>query len=106
VIAIRLFAIDHENALPATLSALIPKYLAALPADPMRADGGSFGYLSNASPPILYSAGYDGKDDLGRFRADAEGTDFVNRWAQADAVYSLEAVKRSAPATTSPALIH
>ncbi len=64
-LAIRLYEIDHDGARPATLAELVPAYLNALPADPFRADVGTFGYLPEGVPPILYSIGADG-DDGGR----------------------------------------
>lgn len=106
VVAIRLYALHHENRLPAALSELVPEYLAALPADPMRADGDSFGYRPRANPPILYSVGFDQQDGGGTFQAGAVGTDFSFRWSQPDAVYTLVQPGRSAPATSSPAPTH
>ncbi len=99
VVALRLFALDHDGSLPDQLSELIPKYVTTLPADPMRADGRTFGYLPRAKPPILYSVGNDGKDDGGAFRSDTVGLHFTFRWYQRDAVYPLTTQPRTAPRT-------
>ncbi|CAN5646182.1 hypothetical protein BH09VER1_BH09VER1_16440 [soil metagenome] len=63
-IAIRRYQLDHENALPPSLSALVPTYLAKVPLDPM--DGKPLHYQPDgAGDYLLYSVGKDGVDDGG-----------------------------------------
>jgi hypothetical protein len=59
----RLYALEHGR-LPATLEELAPKYLPAVPDDPM-ADGKKLGYVAEEARPRLYSVGENGKDDGG-----------------------------------------
>ena len=63
MLAFRLYVIDHGQ-YPASLDALVPTYLAALPVDPFAADGRPFGYFiaADGKRPILYSVGTDGID--------------------------------------------
>ena len=84
-VAVKLFEAEHGRR-PATLDELVPEYLAAVPRDPMRADGGPLGYrpqgavmvpddqyrrerprvtldpLPEPGPAIVYSVGMDGVD--------------------------------------------
>lgn len=62
-LAARLYAMEHGR-FPATLEELAPKYLPAVPDDPM-ADGKKLGYVAEAARPRLYSVGENGKDDGG-----------------------------------------
>ena len=64
-LAIRLYALDHDHQLPPRLQDLVPTYLPALPADPFRADGKTFTYHPELTPPRLYSVGVNGVDDGG-----------------------------------------
>jgi hypothetical protein len=64
-LAIRLYSLDHDHQLPPRLEDLIPTYLPALPADPLRADGKTFTYHPELTPPRLYSVGVNGVDDGG-----------------------------------------
>ena len=63
-IALRLYEFDHHRR-PDTLEELVPGYLPALPRDPFDPNGGSFRYLRDAAPPVLYSVGDDGQDNGG-----------------------------------------
>jgi hypothetical protein len=65
-LAIRLYELDRGHR-PASLDLLVPDYLDAMPEDPFAADGRSFGYSPEASPPVLYSVNSDGRDDGGEF---------------------------------------
>lgn len=65
-LALVLYRQDHGE-LPAMLGALTPTYLGTLPADPFRAEGGTFGYLPHADEPRLYTVGPDGVDDGGAY---------------------------------------
>lgn len=64
-LAIRLYELDHGHR-PATLEALVPDYLPAVPVDAM-SDGRVIGYLPDAEFPRLYSVGSNGLDDGGEF---------------------------------------
>ena len=92
--AIRLFQADRHGAFPRSLNELTPLYLKALPPDPMRADGGTFGYQPDANPPVLYSVGLDGKDNGASTRPTRvwwRGP--MARWNGADVVYPLISVE-------------
>jgi hypothetical protein len=87
VVACRRFEIDHGEP-PATLGALVPKYLDAVPRDPY--DGKPFRY--DRERAIVYSVGKDlidsgGSDELptGKMPED-EDTD---RWEAKDAVFFI-----------------
>lgn len=70
-LAVRLYRLDHGGAWPASLDALVPAYLPAVPADPFATDGEPLRYrlVRGATPlfgdrPIVYSVGDDGIDDI------------------------------------------
>jgi hypothetical protein len=65
MLALRLFAVDHDGRLPRTLDELVPRYLPSVPTDPFDPAGRSIRYRPDASPPTLYSVGVDGIDDGG-----------------------------------------
>jgi hypothetical protein len=94
-LAIRLYRVDHHGNYPASLNELTPRYLPAVPLDPMAVGATPMRYRPEAKPPVVYSVGEDGKDD--------GGTSLPNdgpkgdRWQQSDAVYPLEPLP--APAT-------
>jgi hypothetical protein len=67
-LAMRLYAVDHEDKQPADLKALVPKYLSAIPEDPFAAGGAPIRYLPGKS--ILYSVYEDGVDDGGKEHPD------------------------------------
>lgn len=54
---------DHKGALPGALRDLVPKYLAAVPEDPVT--GGPLLFRQDAAAYTIYSAGPDKKDDGG-----------------------------------------
>jgi hypothetical protein len=64
-LAIRLYQADHQGDRPATLEALVPKYLPTLPADPMSADHASLRYVPQDDDPLVYSLCEDGTDGGG-----------------------------------------
>lgn len=101
ILALRMYELDHDGQLPEKLGSLVPRYLSKLPSDPMRADGGSFGYLPHAQPPILYSVGLDGKDDGGAGVTLPGGRFDVYRWSRLDVVYSLRSDLPRIPTTES-----
>ncbi len=57
LLALRLYALDHNGQLPETLTELVPTYLPSVPIDPMRADGGPIAYKPHRIPPVLYGVG-------------------------------------------------
>jgi len=63
-LALRAYRVEH-GAYPAKLSALVPTYLSAIPADPF-ALSGQLRYKPSSPGYILYSVGPDGKDDGGK----------------------------------------
>jgi len=65
--ALRAYKADH-NAYPASLHALAPAYLKAVPADPFST--GMLKYKKTGESYILYSVGPDGRDDGGQPSAD------------------------------------
>jgi hypothetical protein len=64
LLAMRLYAVDHEGKLPAALDELVPRYLKAMPLDPFTADA-PFKYRPHGPSPMLYSVGVNGVDDRG-----------------------------------------
>src|SRR5688500_11860445 len=61
--AIRMYQRDHGGERPATLGALVPDYLPAVPLDPMATNGATIGYVADPIAPYVYSVGDNGKDD-------------------------------------------
>jgi hypothetical protein len=61
-LALQLYSFDHDGKLPATLNKLVPKYLPAVPLDPMT-DGQPIRYI--AGKRTIYSVGRNEKDDGG-----------------------------------------
>jgi len=90
MLAIRLYAVDHQGALPESLSELVPQYLRAVPSDPFDANDKPIRYLPKYNPPVLYSVGYDGKDDGGAGMP-------MSRWRDNDDIYPLVAQPRISP---------
>lgn len=91
-LAIRLYQLDHGGARPATLDALVPAYLPAVPTDAV--DGRPLRY--DAARAILWSVGDDGKDDGGD--ETPRRPNYVGyRWMMKDAVVPL--TPRPRPAT-------
>ncbi len=62
-IALRRYQLDHAGALPPTLEAMVPQYLAAVPRDPI--DGKPLRYLPEGDRFLLYSIGLDATDSHG-----------------------------------------
>jgi hypothetical protein len=65
-LAARLYALDQDGQLPATLDDLVPKYLPHVPADPLAAGGKPISYIPTGPRPRVYSVGPNGVDDGGR----------------------------------------
>jgi hypothetical protein len=62
-LALRAYRLDN-SAYPKSLSQLSPRYLKAIPRDPLAPDG-AFSYVAQGAKYLLYSVGPDGKDDQG-----------------------------------------
>jgi hypothetical protein len=91
--ALRLYEIDHGK-LPAALADLAPTYLQEIPVDPFRGDGGPIQYLPERDPPIIYSLGFNGTDELGsekpmRSSGNLLGFGRAPPWQAEDAVYPI-----------------
>lgn len=66
VLAARLYALDHGGKLPGSFQDLVPRYLPAVPADAMAPGAPPLVLVtSEGRPPVVYSAGENGKDDGG-----------------------------------------
>lgn len=89
MLAIQLYKFDHQNRLPASLSDLVPTYLPAVPRDPFDPSNGPIRYLPKSVPPILYSVGFNGKDDGGSKKQVSFLPQVEIRWHNEDVVYSL-----------------
>lgn len=76
-LAIRMYAVDHEAKLPARLDDLVPRYLPAVPLDPMLADGSILKYIGEGEDPRVYSVGADGADDGGAAADERRPLDIV-----------------------------
>jgi len=112
MLAIKLYELDHGRR-PDALDVLVPRYLDALPIDPLRHDGGVLGYKPHGvdpflpwaesalygSPedhrlgrrvPILYSVGVDGIDDGGAVLLNDDGLPHFRHDAGNDLVVLLD----------------
>jgi hypothetical protein len=97
-LAIRLYAVDHDGQLPATLDQLVPKYLPAVPIDPL--SGEPLHYTPSGNAPCVYSLGDDGVDDHG---TPADRKLGMSKYGpKGDIVVVLKRQPRPAPATTQP----
>jgi hypothetical protein len=88
-LAARWYAVEHDGQLPPTLDALVPKYLPAVPLDPM-AVSQPLQYRPDAA--MLYSVGLDGVDGGGdvTFARPMRGQDSSTRsWNARDFVLPL-----------------
>jgi hypothetical protein len=81
------YAAEHGGRLAATLGELVPKYLPAIPMDPMSAGGAvPLRYRGAGENPVVYSVGTDGVDDGGEGLRVEE---LFDRWRGRDAVMHL-----------------
>jgi hypothetical protein len=76
-LAISLYRADHNGAFPTKLDELVPKYLPAVPADPLLPANGHIGYISEGDRARVYSVGENGIDDGGTPQARDDGLDEV-----------------------------
>src|SRR5205823_4128530 len=88
VLALRAYATDHDGKLPASLTALVPGYLPAIPADPFDPAGGPLRYIPGEPDPRLYSLSANGVDDGGSDQS-SRGSQHGGHWDRNDAVIHL-----------------
>ena len=62
-VAAQLYRADHSGEWPQTLDALVPRYLPAVPIDPLAGAGQPLQYLLAGDRPVVYSVGDNGADD-------------------------------------------
>ena len=67
-LALEHFRLDSGGALPASLGELVPKHLAAVPADPFT--GQPLIYIRNGKGYVVYSVGENAFDDRGDAKLD------------------------------------
>jgi len=94
-LAILLYRLDHQLQYPRKLDDLVPQYLPAVPQDVHAPDQRPLAYRPEMHPPIVYSVGYNGKDDGG-------STD----WRSADDVFPLEPTPQKSRPTSRQAEQH
>jgi hypothetical protein len=90
LLAIRWYEVEHGKR-PATLEPLVPRYLPAVPLDPLATAGRAIRYAADGETPSVYSVGADGRDNNGNAGA--------NRWQGPDLVIPLD---RPTPTTQPP----
>jgi hypothetical protein len=95
-LAIRMYQVDHNGALPAKLEELVPKYLPAVPMDPM-SSGAALKYLPAATQPVVYSIGDNGTDEGGSEAPLTVGRTVQWKWDAQDAVTHLTPQPRKSP---------
>jgi hypothetical protein len=100
VLAIRLYAADHDGRIPTDLEELVPDYLTDLPTDPMAVGGRRLGFIPASARPTLYSVGDDGIDNGGDGRPIHERP-YVNSsnfdWQTQDLIVHLSRQPRIRP---------
>lgn len=102
MLALRLYQIDHQGALPESLSELVPNYLPTVPQDPFDPAGAPIRYLPHRNPAVLYSVGPDGKDDHGSQKKYPNAGLAGPPWDTEDAVFSLAPTPRISPLQSQP----
>ena len=101
-LALRLYEVEHGNR-PATLEALDPDYLPAIPLDPFAAENTPIRYLPDAPHPLLYSINDDEIDDGGRVTLNGKGDVYREK---SDLIFFLDGQRPQSPpptVTTAPA---
>jgi len=94
VLAMRLYADDHDGQYPKSLSQLVPKYLPAVPLDPMAADGKPLAYQmpeGERATVFLYSVGNNGTDEGGPAAGIPVRDINEGLWMQVDAAFGIAA---------------
>ncbi len=97
MLALRLYRIDHQGALPESLSELVPNYLPTVPKDPFDPTGADIRYLPHTNPPMMYSVGLDGIDDHGSRTSTIRYGHSNMPWDDQDAVFSIAPTPRISP---------
>ena len=87
-LAVRWYAAENSGELPATLDALVPKYLPSVPSDPFASGGKPLRYRRDPEP-IVYSVGNDGRDQGGSETSVNPRKPAQARWDMQDAVFRL-----------------
>lgn len=77
-LAIKLYSLDHDGEPPATLEALVPAYLPAVPRDPFADGGRAMSYRVGGRLAVVYSVGPNGVDDAAAATA-AQGLSDIER---------------------------
>jgi hypothetical protein len=97
-LALRLYALDHGGKLPEKLGELTPRYLPAVPTDPMAKEPKPLGYNPGGERPMLYSVGGNGEDDGGSdepLRKRSGSDVHYGRWDRMDAIFDLRLRERA-----------
>jgi hypothetical protein len=89
-LAIRWYACEHGGELPADLAALTPKYLPAIPSDPLTPDSRPLTYLPTTDNSIIYSLGTNNLDDGGSEQAINPLLRLPDEWDRRDRVVHLK----------------
>jgi hypothetical protein len=97
-LAIRLYELDHGRR-PETLQHLMPGYLPRVPEDRFTTDHSAISYKPNASPPVLYSIGVNGVDDMGLHSCDDLPRDYTR---PGDMVFFLDGNRPLLDASPEP----
>ena len=103
MLAMRLYAMEHNGNLPAKLGELVPTYLPAIPGDPMAAGSPPLKYIPNATDPIIYSVGTNFIDDGGSTKPSNARQKTVSPWEMLDAVFHYNRPPRD-PSSVDPSL--
>lgn len=94
VLALRLYAADHDGIYPPALDDLVPQYLVAIPNDPFAAGGKPLLYdAADPAAPAVYSVADNGKDDGGSEGPSDPRRPGTNRWQTLDAVMRMKATR-------------
>ncbi len=106
-LAIRTYQIDHGGTRPTNLDQLAPKYLAAVPRDPMAGGDRPLGYDAGTNgPPRLWSVGNNGTDEGGStkwLRKSPPLSPTIDPWDEReDAVYYLDRQPRPSTNPSEP----
>ena len=90
MLALRLYAADHNGAYPKTLEELVPNYLPSIPKDPFAPGGQPLRYSAkDPAAPQVYSVADNGKDDEAS-TTPARARQVPGLWDRADAVIELK----------------
>lgn len=86
-LAIKWYQADHGGAPPRTLEELVPKYLPAVPRDPMAAGDQPLRYLLEGERIAVYGVAENGLDEGGSERPMNKARPSTHRWSTRDAVF-------------------